>query len=61
MEVSHSQVSAIREQPRTGARKVLSTLMKKGRDTNKPITIQKMMKIKPDEAIPMEESDLKDF
>jgi hypothetical protein len=36
------------------------TISRKGRDINKPITIQKMEKIKPDEVIPMEESDFKD-
>jgi hypothetical protein len=60
MEVNHSQVSAIREQSKTGFRKTLPPFMKKGRDINKPITIQKMKKIKPDEVIPMEESDFKD-
>jgi methyl-accepting chemotaxis protein len=60
MEVNHSQVSAIREQSKTGFRKTLPPFMKKGRDIDKPITLQKMEKIKPDEVIPMEESDFKD-
>jgi methyl-accepting chemotaxis protein len=61
IEMGDRQASAIREQPKTMVRKALPPFMKKGRDINKPITIQKMKKIIPDEVIPMEESDLKDI
>jgi hypothetical protein len=63
IEMRDRQASVIREQPKNRARKeALPTFMRKGRDINKPQqTIQQMKKIKPDEIIPMEEGDFKEF